>query len=175
MASRTPTFRVYIAQSLDGFIASPDGSIEWLDPFPATTFGFDDFIAGVQTIVMGRASYDQVRSLGAWPYGGATTYVLTSRTFAPDRDDVVCWRDGPYRLIEEVEAGGEGDVWVMGGATTIGALLDLGRIDLLEIFVLPLLVGSGVPLHGAREARALRLLAADPVDHGVVKLSYALP
>lgn len=170
---RRPRFRVYIAQSLDGFIASPDGTIDWLDPFPAATFGFDDFIAEVGTIVMGRASYDQVRSFGDWPYAGTRTAVLTSRPFTPERDDVVCWTEGLPRLIEEIEASAEGDVWIMGGATTIGRLLDLGRVDLVEVFVLPLLVGSGVPLHAAHEPRPLRLLAAEPLAHGVVKLTYA--
>jgi dihydrofolate reductase len=171
--SRTPRFRVYIAQSLDGFIASPDGSIDWLDPFPGATFGFDDFIGGVRTIVMGRASYDQVRSFGSWPYAGTRTYVLTSRPFSPDRDDIACWTAGMPLLVEEIERSEEGDVWVMGGASTIGALLDFGRVDQVEVFVLPLLIGSGVPLHAAHEPRPLRLIEAAPLAHGVVKLTYA--
>lgn len=170
---RTPRFRVYIAQSLDGFIASPDGSIDWLDPFPGAAFGFDDFIEGVQTIIMGRTSYDQVRSLGPWPYEGSGTFVLTSRPFTPEREDITCWTDGLPRLVEEIDRKGDDDVWIMGGATTIGALLDLGRVDQVEVFVLPLLIGSGVPLHAAHEPRALRLLSAEPLAHGVVKLTYA--
>ncbi|HEX6142919.1 MAG TPA: dihydrofolate reductase family protein [Geminicoccaceae bacterium] len=172
-AGRRPRFRVYIAQSLDGFIASPDGTIDWLEPFPAGTFGFESFIENIATIVMGRASYDQVLTFGDWPYAGTPTVVLTSRPFEPPRADVEVWTGSLPELIEELGQRQVGEVWVMGGAATIGAFVDLGRIDRLDVFILPLLLGRGVPLHTATEPRALSLRAAETLEHGVVRLEYA--
>lgn len=175
MTEQRPLFRIYIAQSLDGFIASPDGTIDWLEPFPAATFGFDDFIAAIDLIVMGRASYEQVRSFGAWPYRGTPTTVLTSRPLDAPPDDVAVWSRGLEALVEDVSRRGLGQVWVMGGASTIGAFLDLGRVDRIEVFVLPLLLGSGVPLTRADEPRALSLVTAEALPYGVVRLEYTLP
>ena len=174
MTERRPSFRIYIAQSLDGFIASPDGTIDWLEPFPGVTFGFDDFIAGIDLIVMGRASYDQVRTFGDWPYGGTPAMVLTSRPLDAPPQDVIVWSGGIEALIEEATRREAGQVWVMGGAMTIGAFLDLGRIDRIDVFVLPLLLGTGVPLTRAVEPRALDLVTVDALPFGVVRLEYGL-
>ena len=168
----TPTFRLYIAQSIDGFIASADGTIDWLEPFPASTFGFDAFIARIGAIVMGRASYEQVLTFGDWPYPDVPTLVLTSRRFDPPRGDVEAWTAGLDALVAELARREVGEVWVMGGARTIGAFLNRDRIDRIELFVLPLLLGAGVPLHAADQPKALRLSAAEPLAHGVVRLEY---
>lgn len=170
-----PRFRVYIAQSLDGFIASPDGTIDWLEPFPGPTFGFDEFIETIDLIVMGRISYEQVKGFGDWPYAGTPTMVLTSSPIDPPAPDVSAWRRGPAELVDEAVRSELSEVWVMGGAATIGAFLDLKRIDQMDVFVLPLLLGAGVPLSGASEPRALDLNAVDALAHGVVKLEYTLP
>lgn len=175
MTERRPRFRIYIAQSLDGFIASPDGTIDWLEPFPTPTFGFDDFIAGIDLIVMGRVSYEQVRSFGSWPYGGTPAMVLTSRPLDDPPPDVTAWPRGPEELTREIVRREIGEVWVMGGAATTGAFLDLGQIDRMDVFVLPLLLGVGVPLTTAAEPRALQLVTAEALPYGVVRLEYAFP
>lgn len=166
-------FRVYIAQSVDGCIATVDGAVEWLDPFPVEDFGFDAFMETIGTIVMGRASYDQARSFGSWPYAGKRTVVLSSRDLDEPPPGVERWHGGSLAgLADAVARSTRGDVWVLGGARTIAGFLDLGRIDRLEIFMVPVLLGGGIPLFLASEPRALRLIEVEPLDHGVVKLEY---
>ena len=74
-----PQFLVYIATSLDGFIATPDGGIGWLDAYPGEDYGYAEFVATIGTIVIGRATYDQVKGFGGWPYSGKRVIVLSSR------------------------------------------------------------------------------------------------
>ena len=74
-----PLIRVYIAQSLDGYIARPDGGIDWLRPFDDVDYGYAAFIREIATVVMGRKSYDLARSFGDWPYPTARSLVITSR------------------------------------------------------------------------------------------------
>ena len=75
----TSRIRLYIATSLDGYIATPDGDVAWLEPFHAGDYGYDDFLKGIGTLVMGRTTFDQVLGFGAWPYAGKRAIVLTSR------------------------------------------------------------------------------------------------
>lgn len=74
-----PRFIVYIAASADGYIADAEGGIDWLAAYDARQYGYDEFIASVGAIVMGRTTYDEVLRQGDWPYPGKTAYVLTSR------------------------------------------------------------------------------------------------
>lgn len=169
---RRPAFRVYIAQSLDGFIATIDGGVEWLAPFPAGLFGFESFIERIGTIVMGRTTYEQVRTFGDWPYAATRTIVLTSHALDDPPELVEAWQGGVAGLTAELEASEERDVWVLGGARTITTFLEADRIDQIELFVIPVLLGAGVPLLDLMEPRPLRLDAAEPLDYGVVRLEY---
>ena len=74
----TMRFRVYIAMSLDGYIATSDGGVEWLDPFLDEDYGYGTFIQEISHAVMGRVTYDHVRGVGEWPYPDLGVHVLTS-------------------------------------------------------------------------------------------------
>lgn len=169
-----PHFRVYIAMSLDGYIATPDGGVDWLEPFQAADFGYQDFIATIGSIVMGRKTYEQVRGFGAWPYPGKRTFVLSSRalTGLPDETSV---SGGDLRtLAADLRAAGS-DVWIHGGAQTIRGFMDLGLVDRLELYVIPVLLGNGLPLFQRRDQQArLSLHETQAFPCGVVKLAYGL-
>lgn len=172
-----PRFRVYIAASVDGYIADAKGGVDWLDPFAAENFGYRRFFGGIHTVVMGRRSFDQVLGFGAWPYAGRRSVVLTRRKPPPDPPREVAFRDvAAADLAAELRAGGAGDVWVMGGADTIGQFMDARCVDALELFVIPLLLGRGVPLFPEGDGpRPLTLQGARPYAQGVVRLSYRMP
>lgn len=169
-----PLFRVYIAVSLDGYIATPDGGVAWLEPFQAEDFGYRDFFATIDAIVMGRKTYEQVRGFGDWPYVGKQTLVLSSRPLAdlPANTRVAC--GGVRDLTRDLKTAG-GDVWIHGGAQTIRACLDHDLIDRLELYVIPVLLGDGLPLfpRSDRQAR-LTLKESHAFPGGVVKLVYGL-
>ena len=171
-----PSFRIYVAVSVDGFIATADGGVGWLDVFHGgdSDYGYAEFGAGIATVVMGRATYDQVRGFGDWPYADKDAVVVSSRPAGDLPDRTTVWTDGIPSLHRKLAGGAAGDVWVMGGGRTMRAFLDLGAVDRIDLFVIPVILGGGIPLFGA-SSRHHRLpppeVAAYP--DGVVRLSYA--
>lgn len=167
--------RVQLAVSADGYIAPPDGSFAWLEPFPATEFGFDAFFAGVGSLVMGRTTFEDMRRMGPSPFDALPTVVVTSRPLAagPQVEAVpVAGIENAVRRLRE----GPKDIWLFGGGRTIAACLDLQLVDTLELVVIPRLLGSGLPLFPPRAAGmdALRLVEARKMKKDVLWLAYAL-
>ena len=170
-----PLVRYYLAASLDGFIGGPDGDVSWLEPYPAESLGFDEFLDGIDTIVMGRASYEQVLGFGAWPYGDKRTIVLTSRRLVNTPSGVETWGGDAGTLVAEVRSRAGRDIWLFGGAKTAKLFLDRGLVDRIELFVVPILIGQGIPLFEAGPGQhKLHLQTATPRAQGVVQLVYAL-
>lgn len=167
--------RIYAAVSADGYIADAAGGVGWLEGFDAASAGIDAFLAQVGTIVMGRASFDQALGFpGPWPYAGKRVVVLTSRPL-PGRvpEGVEAASGDPARLDL---ARGPGDVWLFGGARVFRDFLDAGRVDSVELYVVPVLLGDGIPLLERRAGRptSLRLVRTRPFPNGLVELVYAL-
>lgn len=161
MTAARPPFLVYIAVSLDGFIARPDGALDWLPgatpespPWPpgeeTESYGYDAFMSRIDTLVMGRGSFDAVRGSSPWPYAGKRVIVL-SRTLGPAdmSEGAEVWNGTPEALAQHL-AGSTG-VYVDGGQT-IQSFLRLGLIDELILTRIPVLIGAGRPLFGALDA-----------------------
>jgi dihydrofolate reductase len=166
-------FRVNVAMSADGFIAKPNGGIDWLAPYDAADYGYDEFIAGIGIVVMGRKTYEQVRGFGGWPYAGKRTYVLSSRALRSPPAGVEVAREGVERLAARIRSTAARDVWVHGGAQTIGAFLDAGAIDLMELHVVPVLLGEGLRLFEAQDAPPrIKFVSIEALVRGVVRLTY---
>ena len=166
----------YIAASLDGFIATPDGGVAWLDAFQDADYGFDAFLAGTEVLAMGRASYDQVRGFGAWPYGARRCHVVTSRPLDGEVPaGVEAWAPEDLPELAARLAAATPAAWVVGGGKLIGALLAAGAIRELDLFVMPVLLGQGIPLFaGAHPAGRLTLAETRHWPNGVVRLRYRL-
>lgn len=160
--------RLYIATSLDGYIAGKDGSIDWL--FTDADYGYGDFFASVDTILMGSRTYEQTRSFWDLPYEGKTCFVFTRK--ARGKADPVTFVSGDIaeftRGLKD-EAGG--DIWLVGGSEIIAALRDL--IDDYIISIHPIILGSGVPLFREEGARTdLELVNIASWPSGLAQLSY---
>ncbi|MGH1340782.1 MAG: dihydrofolate reductase family protein [Nannocystales bacterium] len=150
--------RVYIATSLDGYIAGPDDDLSWLptEAGPGTdeALGFEAFMADVGAMLMGRRTYDVVRSLGeGWPYGETPVLVATHRELESDLPTVRAVSGSTDAVLDAAleEAGGR-DVYLDGGAM-VQAALEVGRVDELIVTLVPVLVGGGVPLFGTLRER----------------------
>lgn len=164
----------YAAATADGFIAAADGGVEWLSDFSGTG-GYDEFFAGIGSLVMGRRTFDQVLGWG-WPYGEKPAAILTSTrlpgtapasAFAWDGDD-------PAGLVERLRREAPGGVWIVGGGRTAGLFLAAGLLDEVELTVMPLILGRGIPLwpgEGTGHHR-LELLRAHGHQNGAVHLHY---
>ena len=166
--------RLYFAASMDGFIADERGGVEWLDQFQNQDFGFSAFLASVDTLVMGRTTYDQARAFDNWPYEGKRIIVLTSRDLRPLPGDVELASGGPKPLAASLSSMAAGDVWIMGGAQTMGAFLELGVVDRIDLFIMPVLLGRGLPMFTCAASEVpLRLEHEHVYPSGVVHLAYA--
>lgn len=166
--------RLYVAVTLDGFLASPDGGVEWLAPFDDQDFGYAAFYERVGLLIMGRETYDQTLSFGPWPYGARTCRVLTSRPLGRDAPPGVArWDGNTAGLIRAARGHDDGDVWVVGGARTIGLFLRHGVVDQIDMFVMPVWLGRGLRLFPETPPRLLpTLVRTQKHASGVVQLTY---
>lgn len=171
---------VFVAASLDGFIARPDGELDWLDEAnalvpPDEDCGFSAFLSTVDAIVMGRSTFEKVLTFGHWPYGDRPVYVLTRNPFetAAELPETVQFADSsPDELLQRIAVEGHRHVYVDGGRT-IGSFLATGAIDKLTVTLIPILLGSGLPLFGPLPADVrLSLEASRVFEFGFVQLTY---
>lgn len=144
---------VFIAASLDGFIARPDGDVEWLGEVEpgGEDFGYYAFIETVDYLVMGRNTFDKVLTFGEWPYEGRNVMVLSSRELViPDdlKDSVETMSGTPNEVVAQLESRGAKHLYVDGGKT-VQAFLNAGLIQRMIITRIPVLLGEGIPLFGS--------------------------
>lgn len=168
--------RVFIACSLDGFIAGPGDDLSWLPaPSPdAGDFGYTAFMAGIGALLMGRNTYEVVAGFdGPWPYGERPVLVATHRPLAPKVPSVRAVHGEPESLVAQARAAaGDGDVYVDGGAMIRG-LLDARLVDEMTVTIIPIILGAGAPLFaGLAERRRLEPVGEVTTAGGVVQLTY---
>lgn len=162
----------YIAMTADGYVADADGGVGFLDPFTGEDHGFDAFWAGIDAVVMGRTTFDQVLGFGVdWPYAGREAHVITSSPLAGDAPDgVTRWMGS---LAEYADAMRDRKSWVVGGARLQAAFIVEGLLDRLQVFVMPVLLGGGVPLFANSGAPIpMRLEGSKAFPDGSVMLDY---
>ena len=171
---------VFIATSLDGFIARLDGSIDWLNAAnavvpPGEDCGYQAFMSTVDTLVMGHNTFEQVLTFGQWPYG-ATPVVVMSRRAAPLPSDipetVTSSQETPADLVARLAEEGKRHLYIDGGLL-IQSFLAEGLIDELTITVIPILLGAGKPLFGPLPSDVdLSHVATRVYDFGFVQHKY---
>lgn len=172
-----PRVKLYIAASLDGFIADRDGGVGWLDDIHPSEadgdFGYAEFYDSVGSLVMGRATYDQVLDFGAWPYPGKPSYVFTSHPPDGDHPNVEFISGDPRAFIKSLRAGSEQDIWLVGGGKLIASFREHGLIDEYIMTTIPVLLGDGIPLFpGNQTPGELRLVDVKRFDSGLAQLKY---
>ena len=164
---------VFIGTSLDGFIARPNGDLDWLPAGGGEPHGYDEFIASVDAIVIGRKTFETVLTLGAWPYGDKRVVVLSPVDLSAAGGGVVEQMAGPpAEIVSRLAASGAHHVYVDGGITIQG-FLRAGLIQRLVITRVPVLIGDGIPLFGAlqRDVR-LRHIMTRHYPSGLVQSEY---
>lgn len=171
---------VFCATSVDGFIARPDGALDWLDAANATVpagtdLGFAALLSEVDALVMGRKSYEKVRSFGEWPYG-ALPVIVRSRGSVEIPEDLAATvsasGESAPELLKRLAAQGHRHLYVDGGQT-VQDFLRAGLVTDLVITLIPVLLGEGIPLFGRlpQDVR-LRLMGTTATDFGFVQLRY---
>jgi dihydrofolate reductase len=168
---------LYIATSLDGFIARKDGAIDWLTAFdtPQTDYGYAEFCRTVDAQLMGRKTYEQALGFGEWPHPGKPTWVFTRQRLATQRDDVFFTSADPKQALGEIEARGARRVWLVGGAQLAAAFLRERRVDEFVISVVPVLLGDGIPLFSpGLPEQPLKIVELNQYPTGIVQTRYRI-
>lgn len=169
--------KLFIATTLDGYIARPNGSIDFLNEIPEVEgldFGYGEFISGVDTLVMGRKTYDEVLGFGVdWPYPGLRTLVLSRNEVKPGSPDTEWLSSLNEEVIEGLKAESRKGIWVVGGGEVIKAFLNLHKIDEMTITIVPRVLGEGIPLFppGSLETQFV-LQRSESFENGLVNLEY---
>jgi len=167
---------VFVGVSVDGFMARPNGDLDWLPPGGGEPHGYEEFMATVDALVIGRKTFDTVLSFATWPYGAKPVFVLSSRTLAPAPAGAAVEHlsGGPAEIVSRLAARGIGHIYVDGGIT-IQRFLRAGLIQRLVITRVPVLIGAGIPLFGATGRDiALRHVATRSYESGLVQSEYAV-
>ena len=167
---------VFVGTSLDGYIARPNGDLDFLPSDGGEPHGYDEFMATVDALVIGRKTYETVLSFGAWAYGAKPVFVLSTRPIAsaPPGAIVEGLSGPPDDIASRLAARGIGHIYVDGG-DTIQRFLRAGLIQRLVITRVPVLIGSGIPLFGPlpKDIR-LRHVATRSYVSGLVQSEYAV-
>jgi dihydrofolate reductase len=170
---------LYIATSLDGYIAGEDDDISWLKPFEGVDYGYDAFIDSIGAVILGRRTYDLTTGAGwGWPYP-VPGYVLTSRPPAdqPEGADIA-FTDRPLpELVAEARQriADDKDIWVVGGAGVVRDFLAAGLIDQVRVFVIPVMLGNGIRLfQPVNRPTTVSLEQVNQLPEGMVELAYTV-
>lgn len=168
-----PPCSIYIASSLDGFIARPHGEIDWLSIVerPGEDYGFKSFFDSVDTMIMGRKTYETALGFGTWHYEGKRVVVLTRATRVSRHGEEFSSGD-LADLVERLGEEGARRIYIDGGAV-IAQFLAAKLIDDLTVSIIPILLGEGIPLAPqiGQDVR-LRLVEHRAFESGLVQLVY---
>lgn len=168
---------VYIATSLDGYIAEKDGGLDWLNTTPnpdGSDFGFAEFLDSVDAIVMGRNTYEAVLSFGVWPYPKKVFVLTSTLKDVPERmAGKVEYVNGPIdRLVDTLYEKGYRNLYIDGGRT-IQSFLESNLIDELIITQIPIILGDGIPLFGKLNSTIMfEYVNSEVYNESLVKVHY---
>lgn len=170
------TASVFIGTSLDGFIARLNGDFDFLPAGGGEPHGYDEFIASVDALVIGRKTYETVLAFDTWPYGEKPVFVLSTRKLAPaPKGAVVEHMSGaPSEIVSQLSARGIAHIYVDGGVT-IQRFIQAGLLQRLIVTRVPVLIGTGIPLFGAvPKDIVLKHIATRQYASGLVQSEYTI-
>jgi dihydrofolate reductase len=173
-------FKLFIAQSLDGFIARENHSLDWLYAIPnpqQLDHGYNQLLQEIDAIVMGRSTYEEILKFGIeWPYEAYKTYVVTKQyDFSLSTPNTYVLPNLLEETLKDLKKQSQKKVWIVGGGTIISELLNLEAIDEMIISIVPIILGRGILIfpHHPRESK-LKLKQTEAFETGIVNLHYVV-
>lgn len=170
--------QLFIATTIDGFIARENGSLDWLFNLSNPNqidHGYGDFISGIDTVVMGRKTYDDVLGFGIeWPYNNCTSYVVTNNSnFSVSTGNTFVLNELNKDSVEQLRSKSLANIWVVGGGEIITQFLNFEEIDEMTLSIIPVILGEGIRLFpGAPKESEFELIRTEAFETGVVNLKY---
>lgn len=164
--------RYQVASSLDGFIAGPDDDFDWIPPAPS--FDFEALYAQFDTLLMGRRTYEIVRAAGE-SFRGKQVIVASTTIDQAHHPEIEVVREGLEERIRGLRSESGGDIWLYGGGKLFAQVLAWNLVDTVELAIIPILLGIGVPfLSSPAVRRKLTLQSHQAHPGGMVLLEYAV-
>jgi dihydrofolate reductase len=168
---------LYIASSLDGYIAGKDDDLSWLEPFQDVDYDYEAFFSNIGAIIEGRRTYD-IEIKNGWESAHPVPLFVLSKdipTRKPARSDVVFTHDDiAWVLASAREKAGPKDVWILGGANVAQQFINRGLVDEIILTLVPLFLGEGIRLfYNVRDQVSFFLEDVKRFDKGLVQLVYA--
>lgn len=172
--------KLYIAASIDGYIAYSDGGLDWLSEYPITAeynYGYNDFYESIDSVIMGGKSYRDILNMDViYPYKDKTSYVITRNTNSKiSIENVQFLSDNIIETVSSLKKQDGKDIWLVGGGEIISMLLDQGLVDEMIITYIPKVLGDGIPLFPKiMNESKWQLLNSKSHNNGVVTIDYQL-
>lgn len=168
--------KLYIAASLDGYIARPDGDLDWLLEFPnpeKTDYGYKKFYESVDTVIMGGRTYRDITCMDIiWPYTGKPTYIITHIPMN-EKENIHFITDNIIEEVQKLRAGDGKDIFLVGGGEIITMLLNNDMVDEIIISYIPVILGSGVRLFPDKPKESTwKLTENKSYENGVLCVAY---
>ncbi len=165
---------LFIASSLDGYIASQSGEVDWL--FTDQDYGYTEFFAKIDTVLMGSKTYQQLLGFGEYPYQSKKGFVFSKNIESEVDDNVTFVKSNWQEFINTLRQASGHDIWLVGGAQIIYYFLQHSLIDELILSIHPIILGDGIPLivKDSNLETALELKQVKTYDSGLLQVSYDL-
>lgn len=165
-----PKLILFIASSLDGYIARSSGAVDWL--FTDQDYGYTNFLANIDTVLMGRKTYEQLQSFGDYPYLGMKGFVFSRQSNKSNANVEFVDRE-LTSFIGDLKIGTGKDIWLVGGSEIIQLCLQHGLIDEFIISIHPVILGGGIQLFPSPlSMKKLKLQGHQVFNTGLVQLTY---
>ncbi|MBS3092994.1 dihydrofolate reductase [Candidatus Pacearchaeota archaeon] len=158
---------LFIACSIDGFIAGKNNDLSWL--FHDQDYGFTSFFNSIGSTIMGRKTYELSAELKEWPYNGKKCYVITSQEI---KDERIIIRKDLVTLVKELKEIEEKDIWIVGGTRIIADLLNAGLLDSMILFMHPVIIDEGIPLFYGIKKISLKPIKQQLYNSGLLEAEY---
>jgi len=166
---------LYIATSLDGYIADRDGGIDWLSTIDESDddYGYPDFFDSIDALIMGSHTYEQILGFGDWPYAGKQSYVFSQRPLKTPHENIAILSSSPNDALQHIHKQGYNKIWLVGGGLLTSSLLQDKLVDEFIISMIPILLGEGIPLFSAsRPEEKLTLVNSKQYPSGLLQVHY---
>ncbi|WP_188702397.1 dihydrofolate reductase family protein [Silvimonas iriomotensis] len=171
------TVVLYAAISLDGKLARPDGALDWLPQVDAASgddYGYGDFYASIDALVMGRATFDQARTFGAWPHADRPCYVFSHRALSslPMSNTIQRVCEPVPDWLARMDRAGYQRIWLVGGGKLAADFFTAGCIDEMILTLVPEVLGEGIDLFAGPAASSWQLKQQQSLSGGLIQLHY---
>lgn len=169
--------KLYIASSIDGYIADLDGGLDWLSKYPITAefnYGYDIFFDSVDSVIMGGRTYRDILNMDViYPYESKTSYVITRNKISSPKGNIHFITNNVIEIISDLKKKEGKDIWLVGGGEIVSMLLNYDLIDEMIITYIPVVLGTGKPLFPETKKESnWKLINSQSYDNSVLTVEY---